>query len=74
VTDHGPGVKPEVARRIGEPFFTTKARGTGLGLALVKQVVTEHDGHFSLYNRREGGVLAELWFPRGRARERTALA
>lgn len=64
VTDRGPGVSPEVARRIGEPFFTTKARGTGLGLALVKQVVSEHYGRFTMYNRTEGGVLAELWFPR----------
>lgn len=64
VTDRGPGVPPEVARRIGEPFFTTKARGTGLGLALVKQVVSEHHGRFTMYNRAEGGVSAELWFPR----------
>lgn len=64
VADRGPGVSPDVARRIGEPFFTTKTRGTGLGLALVKQVVNEHRGRFSMYNRDEGGVLAEIWFPR----------
>ena len=64
VTDKGPGVSPDVARRIGEPFFTTKPRGTGLGLALVKQVVSEHYGRFTMYNRAEGGVSAELWFPR----------
>jgi signal transduction histidine kinase len=64
VADRGPGVSPEVASRIGEPFFTTKTRGTGLGLALVKQVVHEHRGRFSMYNRDDGGVLAEIWFPR----------
>jgi len=63
VRDRGPGVNSEVAARIGEPFFTTKARGTGLGIAIVREVVTQHDGHFSLYNCLKGGVLAELWFP-----------
>jgi signal transduction histidine kinase len=63
VIDCGPGVAADVASRIGEPFFTTKARGTGLGLALVKQVVHEHHGRFSMYNRDEGGVSAEIWFP-----------
>jgi signal transduction histidine kinase len=64
VHDRGPGVKREIASRIGEPFFTTKTRGTGLGLAIVRRVMADHGGHFSLYNCREGGVLAELWFPR----------
>lgn len=64
VLDRGPGVKREIASRIGEPFFTTKTRGTGLGLAIVRRVMADHGGHFSMYNRREGGVLAELWFPR----------
>jgi hypothetical protein len=64
VLDRGPGVKREIADRIGEPFFTTKTRGTGLGLAIVRRVMAEHGGHFSLYNCSDGGVLAELWFPR----------
>lgn len=63
VIDHGPGISAEVAGRIGEPFFTTKARGTGLGLALVKQVIIEHQGRFSMFNRDEGGASAEIWLP-----------
>jgi signal transduction histidine kinase len=72
VRDRGPGVNADIACRIGEPFFTTKPRGTGLGIAIVREVVTQHDGHFSLYNCLKGGVLAELWFPRRHEPPRSA--
>jgi len=44
ITDTGVGMPPEVAARIFEPYFTTKASGTGLGLALVRQTVQDHGG------------------------------
>ncbi len=44
VRDNGPGFPPAVRGRLFEAFFTTKMRGTGLGLALCKRVVEEHGG------------------------------
>jgi signal transduction histidine kinase len=44
VADNGPGITPATASRMFRPFFTTKARGTGLGLALVQKIVVTHNG------------------------------
>lgn len=68
--DAGPGIAPEHVESVGEPFFTTKARGTGLGLAVVRQIVGWHGGTFSLRNLPSGrGAVAELRFtgPQGSA-------
>jgi two-component system, NtrC family, nitrogen regulation sensor histidine kinase NtrY len=55
ITDNGGGLPPEGARRIFEPDFTTKTRGTGLGLALVRQAV-EADGGTIEATNRDGGA------------------
>ncbi|MBI5547206.1 MAG: ATP-binding protein, partial [Deltaproteobacteria bacterium] len=44
VSDTGPGIPPEELQRIFDPFFSTKERGTGLGLALTQQIIHEHGG------------------------------
>jgi signal transduction histidine kinase len=44
IADTGPGIGPEVGRRLFEQFFTTKPQGTGLGLAISRQIVEEHGG------------------------------
>jgi signal transduction histidine kinase len=44
VTDHGPGIPADVRRRLGDPFFTTRAEGTGLGLSLVHTIAELHGG------------------------------
>jgi PAS domain S-box-containing protein len=48
VIDNGPGVDPGVASRIFMPFVTTRARGTGLGLALVQKIIVTHNGRVSV--------------------------
>ena len=44
IADNGPGMTPEQRQRIFEPFFTTKPTGTGLGMAIGKRIIDEHDG------------------------------
>jgi PAS domain S-box-containing protein len=48
VSDNGPGIPDEIRERIFEPFFTTKQGGTGIGLAIVKRIVTAHKGSISV--------------------------
>jgi PAS domain S-box-containing protein len=64
VDDAGPGIPAEVASRIFTPFFSTKSRGTGLGLAVSRSIVEEHRGKIGLRNRPEGGTRAEVLLPR----------
>lgn len=48
VTDQGPGVPPELVEKIFRPYFTTKRHGTGIGLAVARQVVEQHAGRIRL--------------------------
>ncbi len=65
VRDSGPGIPPDALERIWEPDFTTKRRGTGLGLPIVRQTVeTAHGGRVEARNHPEGGALFRLVLPR----------
>jgi nitrogen fixation/metabolism regulation signal transduction histidine kinase len=58
VIDQGPGFAEHILKRAFEPYVTTKAKGTGLGLAVVKKIMDEHGGRVDLNNRLEnGGVM-----------------
>ncbi len=63
VSDNGSGIEPQVLARLGEPFFTTKTTGTGLGLAVVKAVVRAHQGDMQLRSRLGRGTCAMLCLP-----------
>lgn len=63
VLDRGPGLSPEHLDRIWEPEFTTKSRGTGLGLPMVRQVVEAHGGEVRAENRDEGGAEFRIRLP-----------
>jgi nitrogen fixation/metabolism regulation signal transduction histidine kinase len=54
VRDNGPGFASKILARAFEPYVTSKARGTGLGLAMVKKIVDEHGGKIDIQNRSEG--------------------
>lgn len=58
--DDGPGFPPEVLARAFEPYFTTKSRGTGLGLAMVKKIIDEHGGDVRLQNGEGGGAEVRI--------------
>jgi nitrogen fixation/metabolism regulation signal transduction histidine kinase len=58
--DNGPGFPSELLARAFEPYFTTKSRGTGLGLAMVKKIVDEHGGEVRLVNRDGGGAEVRI--------------
>lgn len=62
IADHGPGIPPDVQQRVFEPYFTTKADGTGLGLALVRQTVEAHRGTISVTETPGGGATFNLVF------------
>lgn len=63
VADNGPGFGSAVGARLNEPFFTTKAQGTGLGLAVVRAVAEAHQGQFSITSEPGCGARAELRLP-----------
>jgi signal transduction histidine kinase len=60
VEDHGVGIPPESAKKIFEPFFSTKPHGTGLGLALCRSIVEAHDGHLWAGNSAQGGAVFQF--------------
>jgi nitrogen fixation/metabolism regulation signal transduction histidine kinase len=57
VTDTGPGFAPNILQRAFEPYVTTKAKGTGLGLAVVKKIADEHGATIKLNNVPESGDI-----------------
>lgn len=65
VTDTGKGMTEEQLQKVFAPFFTTKARGTGLGLALVQQIVTEHGGHVECESTPGKGSTFAIVLPPG---------
>ena len=63
IVDNGPGISSEILKNLQEPFFTTKAQGTGLGLAVVRAVAEAHHGEFELRSEPGKGSSAVLVFP-----------
>ena len=57
ISDSGIGFAPHILQRAFEPYVTTKARGTGLGLAVVKKIADEHGARIDLANRMDNGMV-----------------
>jgi nitrogen fixation/metabolism regulation signal transduction histidine kinase len=63
VADNGPGVDEALAERMFRPFFTTRAKGTGLGLALVQKIVVTHNGRVTAGRAEGGGARLAVSLP-----------
>ena len=62
VADNGKGIAPDNIQQIFVPFFTTKKEGSGVGLALTRQVMLAHNGKVSVHNNEQGGATFSLTF------------
>ncbi|QOL27089.1 PAS domain-containing sensor histidine kinase [Thalassotalea sp. LPB0316] len=63
VQDNGPGIAPEFAEKVFEPFYTSRSQGTGLGLAVVKSVLKAHQGQVHLLSKSGEGAHFCLEIP-----------
>jgi two-component system sensor histidine kinase PilS (NtrC family) len=63
VADRGPGIAPDARARLFEPFFSTKERGTGLGLATVHRIVEGHKGTIDVECPPGGGTTMTVRLP-----------
>ena len=73
IADNGPGVDPAIITRMFRPFFTTKSKGTGLGLALVQKIIVTHNGRVSVANNEHGGARFLVLLPLEPARPLSAM-
>ncbi len=63
VSDNGSGIPEHVMGRVFEPYMTTKIKGTGLGLPIVKKIVEEHGGRITIQNQMTGGTQVNICLP-----------
>jgi signal transduction histidine kinase len=64
VSDSGPGIPGEIREKIFTPFFTTKSRGSGLGLPTAKRLIEAHDGRLTIDCPPGGGTTVVIRLPR----------
>jgi PAS domain S-box-containing protein len=65
VRDNGPGIATEERNQVFDPFYTTKAKGTGLGMAIAKRIVEAHGGQIGLGEPKGRGAVFLITLPRG---------
>ncbi|MFH1532688.1 MAG: ATP-binding protein [Pseudomonadota bacterium] len=63
IRDDGPGIPSDQVAQVFDPYFTTKDRGSGLGLAVAHAIVSKHDGHIRLDSQQNRGTTVEIYLP-----------
>jgi two-component system, NtrC family, nitrogen regulation sensor histidine kinase NtrY len=63
ITDSGPGIKPEDQLKLFQPHYSTKKKGAGLGLAIVNQIIRDHNGTVSIENAKPNGARFTIQIP-----------
>jgi signal transduction histidine kinase len=56
ITDNGPGIEEESLSKVFEPYFTSKPKGTGLGLTNTQNIILNHNGHISFESKKGVGT------------------
>ncbi|MBU4525795.1 MAG: PAS domain S-box protein [Desulfomicrobium sp.] len=67
ISDNGSGIKPEEQSRMFEPYYSTKRSGTGLGLTIVKSIVSDHHGHIRVKPNEPAGTTFVIELPAARS-------
>jgi signal transduction histidine kinase len=62
-TDEGIGMTPEQIKKLGEPFFTTKQKGTGLGMLTIFKIIENHDGNIEIESEVGKGTTIHVSLP-----------
>ncbi|WP_225983712.1 MULTISPECIES: PAS domain S-box protein [Bacillaceae] len=63
IQDYGTGIPETVLDKLGEPFYTTKEKGTGLGLMVTYKIIEEHAGWIEVASEEEKGTLFQIYLP-----------
>ncbi|PKL17274.1 MAG: hypothetical protein CVV49_11935 [Spirochaetae bacterium HGW-Spirochaetae-5] len=63
VADNGPGIDRSILGNIFDPFFTTKSEGSGLGLAVVHNIIIRHEGHIEVHSEPGSGTVFDIYLP-----------
>ena len=63
IEDKGPGIPSDILEKVFDPYYTTKDRGAGLGLALAYSIINKHDGHISIESEVGLGTTVTLYLP-----------
>jgi len=68
--DTGPGISSKAMHNIFNPYYTTKPRGTGLGLPITNRIVKAHQGRIDLKNKETGGAVFTIRLPEPEVKEK----
>ena len=63
IQDNGSGIPPERMKHLGEPFYSTKEKGTGLGLMICQKIIKEHHGSLSIQSNVSEGTTVTILLP-----------